>query len=74
MSEWISFDRWAECARMQRPGYVFEVINSDGQRMLTQCEQKLPMPFDWRSPPARFRIVEAPPPRRSQPLPKAQRP
>lgn len=72
MSEWVSFDRWAECAQMQRPGFVFEVVNSHGQRLLTQCEPKLPVPFDWRSAPVRFRLVEAPQLRRSQPAPKPQ--
>jgi hypothetical protein len=73
MDEWISFDRWAECATMQRPGYVFEVINSDGQRLVTQCEPNLPMPFDWRSAPLRFRLVPAAQPRHSDPLPSPSR-
>jgi len=73
MSEWMNIDRWPECTQLQRPGYVFEVVNSDDQRMLTQCEQKLPVPFNWRSPPVRFRLVEAPPARHSEPLPKPQR-
>ena len=69
MSEWINFDRWEDCTRMQRPGYVFEVVNRDGQQLLTQCDPGLTTPFDWRSAPVKFRIVKAPPPRHSRPIP-----
>nr|WP_234819371.1 hypothetical protein [Sinorhizobium meliloti] len=34
MSEWIDFERWPECKRMERPGIAFEVTNGD-QTLLT---------------------------------------
>ena len=70
MSEWIPFDRWPECLRMERPGIVFEVRNGAGQTILTKCEVPLPMPFDWASQPTHFRAVPAVPPRHSSPIPK----
>lgn len=74
MSEWISYDRWPECVRMERPGHVFEVTNDKGQSLFTPCTVPLQLPFDWSSPPTRFRLVVAPAPRRSSPLPPAQKP
>jgi hypothetical protein len=72
MSDWIDFDRWTECARMERPGFVFEVANGEGQSLLTACTPTLRLPFDWTSPPVRFRQVEAVRPRHSNPIPKPQ--
>jgi hypothetical protein len=69
MSEWIDFSRWDECTPLERPGYVFEVVNADAQSLLTDCTLVLPVPFDWLSPPARFRLVPTPPLRRSDPMP-----
>ena len=31
MSDWISFDRWPECAELERPGYRFEIKNAEGE-------------------------------------------
>jgi hypothetical protein len=74
MSDWIPYDRWQECTRMERPGFVFEVRNEEGQSLLTPCTIPLQLPFDWKSPPVRFRLVAEPPPRRSSPIPEPQRP
>ena len=74
MSEWISFDRWPECPRMERPQVVFEVRNREGQSILTSCQVPLPMPFDWTSPPIQFRTVPASLPRHSPPIPKPKGP
>jgi len=73
MSEWISYDRWPECARMERPGYVFEMANKEGQSLFTACTVPLQLPFDWKSPPLRFRLVQAPPERHSSPIPGRKR-
>jgi hypothetical protein len=72
MSDWIDFDQWRNCARMERPGFVFEVRNRDGRSLLTACAVPLQLPLDWKSPPVHFRQVEAPRPRRSNPIPKPQ--
>jgi hypothetical protein len=69
MSDWIDFDRWPDCAELERPGYVFEVVNEKGDSMLTECTVPLQTPFDWTSPPVRFRLVPELPPRHSDPIP-----
>jgi hypothetical protein len=69
MSDWIDFERWPECTGMERPGVVFEVQNADLEIMTTTCVVPLQPPFDWASPPVRFRVVEEAPPRHSSPLP-----
>ena len=74
MAEWIDFDRWPECAEMERPGIVFEVVNEEDRRLITRCAVPLDVPFDWESPPVRFRIVPAPLPRHSDPIPKPEEP
>jgi hypothetical protein len=73
MSDWIPYERWPECVRMERPGYVFEVTNDKGQSLFTPCTVPLTLPFDWASPPTQFRLVAEPPPRRSSPLPSEQK-
>jgi len=70
MSEWVDFERWPDCVRMERPGYVFEVRNGEGLVMLTPCTVPLRLPFDWTSQPVRFRLVEQPRPRHSTPVPR----
>jgi len=70
MSDWISFEHWPDCARLKRPGYVFEVDSGKGQSLFTTCTVPLQLPFDWTSPPVRFRLVPAPPARHSTPMPK----
>jgi hypothetical protein len=69
MVDWIDFDRWPECRDMERPGIVFEVENADGQSILTTCTIPLEIPTDWTGGPIRFRSVDAPRPRHSDPLP-----
>lgn len=73
MSEWIDFDRWSECRSMERPGIIFEVTNNE-QTLLTTCVVPLPVPFDWKAAPVRFRTVPEPEPRHSSPLPKPAAP
>lgn len=70
MSDWISFDQWRDCSRMERPGFIFEVANAEGQRMLTRCTQPFQQPWDWKSAPVQFRIIAEPKPRHSSPFPK----
>jgi len=70
MGEWIDFDRWHECVEMERPGIIFEVSNQADLRLFTRCVVPLEVPFDWESRPVRFRVVPAPLPRRSDPLPE----
>lgn len=73
MSDWIDFDRWPECASMERPGIIFEVTNEE-QTLLTSCTIPLELPFDWTSAPVRFRAVPEAKPRHSSPLPKPVQP
>ena len=70
MSEWIAIDRWHQCMQLERPGIIFEVVNGEGQELVTACVGSGPVPFDWRSRPTKFRPVPAPPPRRSSPIPE----
>ena len=70
MCEWVDFSRWDECKAMERPGYVFEVVNVEEQSMLTTCTVPLEMPFDWASSPVKFRMVPESMPRHSDPLPR----
>ena len=74
MSEWIDFERWLECVRMERLGIVFEVENGNGQRLFTPCVIPLREPFDWRSRATRYRPVPAARPRHSFPIPKPRHP
>jgi hypothetical protein len=74
MSDWIDFDRWKECSEMARPGFIFEVSNAGGQSLFSPCVNPLRLPWDWASAPVRFRLVEAPSPRHSSPIPKPHRP
>lgn len=70
MCDWVDFSRWPECKEMERPGIVFEVVNGEDLRMLTQCVVPLDLPFDWKSAPVKFRPVPEPRPRHSTPLPR----
>ena len=55
MGDWVPIDQWPECARMERPGIVFEVRNRDGQSLVTPCVVPLPeTPFDWTAPARRI--------------------
>jgi hypothetical protein len=68
----MSFDHWLDCARIEQPGFVFEVQNEQGQSLLTTCTVPLQLPFDWMSAPVQFRLLEAPRPRHSNPIAKPQ--
>lgn len=68
---WLSMDRWSECRRLERPGYVVEIENAEGMKVWTGCLDAIEVPFDWTSPPLRFRLVPKPPPARDDPLPPA---
>ena len=74
MGDWIDFDRWPDCAEMERPGIIFEVSNEEDLRLLTRCAVPLEVPADWDSPPVRFRVVPEPRPRHSDPLPPPKEP
>jgi len=70
MSEWMTIAQWHECEKLSRPDMVFEIRNAEGQTMLTPCTAQVPAkPFDWKSAPTMFRVVEAPRPQRSTPMP-----
>jgi len=69
MSEWMAIAQWEECTKMARPSVVFEIRNAEGESMLTPCVVPLPMPFNWKSPPVKFRVVALPKPEHSEPLP-----
>jgi len=74
MGEWTSVDMWHQCAEMARGNTVAEVRNADGQTLLTNCGDGVPRkPWDWKSGPVEFRIVPAPAPRRSDPIPPPPR-
>ena len=74
MGEWMDIEHWPECARIERPGIVFELRNKDGQSLFTPCVVPVPdPPFDWASPPQEFRAVAEEEPMHSTPLPKPQR-
>jgi len=70
VSEWVDFDRWKDCQQLELPGFVFEIRNAEGQSLFTGCEVPLRLPSSWKSAPVRFRLVEAPRPRHSTPIPK----
>ena len=70
MVDWIPIDQWVECARLERPGIVFEVRNAQGQTLLMACTPDKPQaPFDWAGPPLEFRPVPEAPAKHSSPLP-----
>lgn len=73
MSDWVAIEQWAECARMEKPGIIFEIRNREGLSLFTPCVAPLPeVPFDWQSPPVQFRAMPEQPAVHSSPLPKAQ--
>ena len=70
MSDWMDIAQWQQCLDFARPGIVFEIRNAEGQIMITPCTAALPAtPFDWKSPPLRFRAVAESAPQHSDPLP-----
>lgn len=73
VGDWIDFERWPQCHEIETAGYVFEVANTAGQTLMTECTVPLELPWDWRTPPTRFRLVVMPTPRHSDPLPEAQK-
>lgn len=74
MCEWIDFALWHQCEAFARTGHVFEIANNDGQTLLTECVEQVELPYDWKSPPLRFRVVEDAAPVHSNPLPRPQEP
>ena len=70
MSDWMVIAQWDQCRALARPGIVFEIQNVEGQSMFTACVAAVPAaPFDWTSPPTRFRAVVEPKPEHSTPIP-----
>jgi hypothetical protein len=69
MSEWMPIDKWPDCVRWERPGIVFELTNAEGRSLYAPCGLMPETPFDWKSPPTRFRAVEEKPPTHSTPIP-----
>jgi hypothetical protein len=69
VSDWIAIERWSECERLARPGFVFEIENGKGQSLFTGCGPILSLPFDWSAAPVRFRLVREGVPERSAPIP-----
>jgi hypothetical protein len=70
MSEWVTIAQWHECKKIAGPGIVFELKNSEGQTLLTECTPQLPpTPLGWKSPPVLFRAVPLPKPQHSMPMP-----
>ena len=67
--DWMNMDLWSECARMERPGYVFEIENAQGMTIQMHCAEAIPVPWDWTSPPQRFRLIVEPEAIRSDPIP-----
>ncbi len=70
MSDWVDFAQWTACARMERPGFVFEIKNAEGQSLFTPCRHPLQLPFDWKAAPVQFRLVKEMKPRHSSPIPR----
>jgi hypothetical protein len=74
MGEWIAIGQWEKCRELAGPGIVFEISNAEGKTLFTPCViPLLPVPFDWKSAPVRFRAVAESPPRHSSPLPEPSR-
>jgi hypothetical protein len=70
VSEWMAIDRWSDCARLARPGTVFELRNAQGLSLFAPCTALPPaLPFGWKSPPLRFRAVPQTRPEHSTPIP-----
>jgi hypothetical protein len=70
MGEWMAIVQWQDCARLARPGIVFELRNAEGRTMLSPCTVRAPKPpLDWTSPPVEFRAVAEPPAEHSAPIP-----
>jgi hypothetical protein len=70
MSEWTGIAQWQQCQAQAHPGVVFELRNAEGQSLFTACVPQVPpAPFDWKSPPIEFRVVAAPRPQHSNPMP-----
>jgi hypothetical protein len=66
----MAIAQWQQCQQMARPGIIFELQNAEGLSLFTQCAEAVPdTPFDWKSPPVRFRAIKQPPPLHSDPLP-----
>lgn len=66
---WFEIAVWQDCARLERPGYVFELENADGLTLQMHCEETIILPHDWATAPVRFRLIPEVPPRHSDPIP-----
>jgi len=74
MSEWMAIAQWQDCAKMAKPGIIFEIRNAEGQSLLTPCVGLLPAkPFDWKSAAIKFRAIPQPKPKHSSPMPAPKR-
>ena len=69
MVEWLAIEQWQRCVEMARPGIIFEIRNAEGLSLFTPCGALPPPPFDWKSPPLRFRVVAEKPAIHSAPMP-----
>lgn len=71
MSEWMAIAQWHDCAKMAKPGIIFEIRNAEGQSLFTPCVPTVPQkPWDWKSPPLMFRAIAEPKPQHSEPIPE----
>ena len=69
MAEWLAIAHWQECAKLAKPGVVFELRNAEGQVLVTACSERFPaLPYDWKSPPIQFRTVVEAKPEHSAPI------
>ncbi len=70
MDGWLPMENWPECRRLEKPGIIFEVQNAEGASMFLQCVVPFPgQPWDWTSPPQRFRAVPLRKPTPTSPIP-----
>ena len=67
--KWMSMERWPASAAMERPGYVFELENRYGMTIQMHWDEEIILPFDWTSPPLRFRLIVEAEAERSGPIP-----
>jgi hypothetical protein len=70
MSEWMTIALWSACADLAGADVLVELRNDEGLTLTTPWTASLPpLPFDWASPPAEFRIALEVPPTHSTPIP-----
>jgi hypothetical protein len=60
---WFTISHWKNCPNLMQQGKTFELQNSEGQSMWSECTPQVPLkPFGWYSEPVRFRLVKDPQP------------